>query len=58
MAAKSSKKLAAKSSKKLVGKSIKKLVGRNSQEMQESDALPLPSPAAPPSDATLLLLIV
>ena len=58
MAAKSSKKLAAKSSKKLVGKSIKKLVGRNSQEMQESDALPLPLSAAPPSDAPSFLLLI
>ena len=53
-AEKAHNKLGDKSSKKLAPKN---LAGRSSQEMQESDALPLQS-AAPPSDATLHLLIV
>ena len=50
-------KLAAKSFKKLAARSSKNMAGRSSQEMQRSDALLLPF-AAPPSDATLLLLLI
>ena len=53
-AEKAHKKLGDKSSKKLAPKN---LAGRSSQEMQESDARLLPF-AAPPSDATLLLLLI